>query len=426
MIVKIKSKSDYLLDILNKNPDTDFGLYLTEHKNGVLVGNAVSMNQYDVLFLDTKHSYTNFESNQIDFKSLCDGRVVLAILGIYFKHLFNIDPQSSKIAWLDRTYAEIDAATVIEVENLWINSNWVENNDNLFLSKYLAGVSVEKKGLSLYRLRIEAESAFKAINLLAIVGFLIQATSDEALFLEAELLTKYVKILGNVKEAPYFIYYLLAKKLGDKFKHLLPTLQANFQKNSGLLCTLTPYSTQDNRINFIKSRLDTSNSILDFGCGEHSYIKALASRLDKEKIYFSHDRDVNFKRVYERLRDRYRDIDWRFHNNLNEIPRNIKLSVICSEVIEHNPLDEAKQIILNLVNNWTIQQLIITTPNIVFNQYYALDDGLRHDDHVQELDSTEFAAFIYSISSNYNCEFVDIGDVVNKEPVTLGAILTRK
>jgi hypothetical protein len=69
MIIKLTSENKYFLDILYKNPNTDEGLYLKELKNGIVVGNAVSKNEYHCVFLDTKHSYLPEEGNQIDFQS---------------------------------------------------------------------------------------------------------------------------------------------------------------------------------------------------------------------------------------------------------------------------------------------------------------------------------------------------------------------
>ncbi len=57
MILKIRSKNDYLLDILFKNPNTDYGLYFKTLKNGQIVGNAVNKHYYEVVFQDTKYSY---------------------------------------------------------------------------------------------------------------------------------------------------------------------------------------------------------------------------------------------------------------------------------------------------------------------------------------------------------------------------------
>ena len=50
MIIQIRSNNPHLLDVLNKNPNTDCGIYAKSLRNGQLIGNAVSAHQYDVVF----------------------------------------------------------------------------------------------------------------------------------------------------------------------------------------------------------------------------------------------------------------------------------------------------------------------------------------------------------------------------------------
>ena len=64
MIIQIRSNNPHLLDVLNKNPNTDFGIYAKSLRNGQLIGNAVNTHQYDVVFQDTRYSYLPEESNQ--------------------------------------------------------------------------------------------------------------------------------------------------------------------------------------------------------------------------------------------------------------------------------------------------------------------------------------------------------------------------
>ena len=56
MILQIHSQNPHLLDLLNKNPHTDLGIYAKSLRNGQLIGNAVSAYQYDVVFQDTRYS----------------------------------------------------------------------------------------------------------------------------------------------------------------------------------------------------------------------------------------------------------------------------------------------------------------------------------------------------------------------------------
>ena len=51
------------MDILYKNPDTDFGLYFKPLKNGQIAGNIVDKHHYEVVFQDEK--YSSFPNNWI-------------------------------------------------------------------------------------------------------------------------------------------------------------------------------------------------------------------------------------------------------------------------------------------------------------------------------------------------------------------------
>lgn len=423
MIIRIKSGKN-LLDVLNKNPNTDFGLYVKPHINGFLIGNAVSEDEYHIIFQDTKNSYTQYNDNQIDFKSFCHGRVVLSILSEFFKHLFDY-PKSEKIGWLDKSYDDVDTdECAIVIENIWINSNYVKN-ESFFLSKYLDGIQIKEKGRCLYSLSLSAKNVREVINRLAIVCFLIQSADSESLFFHDELLIKYIKILNNIKETPYFLYYLFSKRLGGKFKDLVSSLEDGFQKNRGIPCKFTPNDTQGDRIQFVRNNIDFSNTILDYGCGEMQYARALQKKSNKDVPFYSYDKD-DYSELWCKLKERYPQWNWVFTQTVDVIPRDLPISLLCSEVIEHNDLVIIMTELVVLINNWNIKQIVLTTPNRSFNKYYGLD-GMRHEDHVQEFDIKELVKFIDNVkqrvAKKLHVEFFDIGDVVDTEPTTFGVVI---
>ena len=422
MILNIESSNTYLYDILNKNPNTDNGLYLTEHKNGVLLGNCVSKNKYDVVFFDTKNSYTSYEDNQIDFKSFCDARIILSIGNEFFKHLLKekSDYENSVISWLGKTNKEIDSSLcIITVNNIWIDSNWVRNEE-FILSRYMPNIKIFKKGYNLYELKIQGDSIFDAFNLLILCGFLIQLTNEESLFLNDDLIKKHARVLTNIKEAPYFVYYLFIKRVliykTKIWDELEPYLTNKIKENLNLDCIFTKNDTHSDRINFVKNNIDYNNTILDYGCGEFRYLKALAKNIKNK--FISYDID-DYNELYQNIKKRYDDIDWVFTNDLEIIDKTQPLSVIISEVIEHNHLSVAKSMIEDLVNNHNIKQLIITTPNLSFNVYYNLNGELRREDHVVELTNEEFILFIKNLNIKpCSMAFHKISDIVNGESVT--------
>ena len=85
MKITISGNSN-LLSVLNKNPNSlgGTGLYPQKHRNGTLIGNCINDSQFEVIFLDTKHSYTRYEDNQLDFKSFCASNLFF-IFFFFFK-----------------------------------------------------------------------------------------------------------------------------------------------------------------------------------------------------------------------------------------------------------------------------------------------------------------------------------------------------
>lgn len=420
MIIKIHSKSGYLADILNKNPQSDYGLYMKPYRNGVIVGNIVDKYNYEAIFLDNKYSFCEAGESQIDYKSLC---VVIAALSIFtelFNHIYSID-ESSKIAWLDKFYHEVDDECTITIENLLIDTNYVDRSGNFFLTRYFNGLEVIRKAsyTDIYTLRISDSSVISAINKTALVLFLLQSVSYDNIYPTAEMLKKYIKILGNIKEAPYFIYYIINKKLGDKFASLIPLLENYYSKNNNISAFFTPYSTQEDRIRFVKNHINTENSIVDLGCGEMTYSRILIPQLAEGKNYYSIDKE-DYSDLHAKLKERYKYNNWYFYNNLESIPKDEPLSLLVSEMIEHEPIEYSLNLLKDITSKWTVKNLIITTPNISFNKYYNLQTELRHPDHVQELNETEFIQFISELGGT---KIYYIGDIVDGCPTTFGAII---
>ena len=127
MIIQIRSNNPHLLDALNKNPNTDFGIYAKSLRNGQLIGNAVNAHQYDVVFQDTRYSYLPEESNQIDFQSYCSPLVILHCCNEFFKDQLQEKESyfEQEIKWLGKKRSEVDnQPCTIEVKNLYINSSW--------------------------------------------------------------------------------------------------------------------------------------------------------------------------------------------------------------------------------------------------------------------------------------------------------------
>lgn len=433
MIIKIKSENQYLLDVLHKNPNTDEGLYMNLLKNGVAVGNAIDANHYDVLFQDNRNSYMPDDSNAIDYQSYCSPLVVLDILSGLFPHLTKSKEAYwvKEIKWLEKPYSEIDNQICeIEIPTFYIHSGWV-NGDAFLLSKYLPQVSVTNKVGHNYRLKIKAENIFEAMNILSVVSVFTHITNRYGVFtyIDDAFSKKYARILTNINNVPYFVFYLFIKrtvKAESQFLEVKPIFEA-YLKESGIQASLIHYSTHQARIKYIVDRIDISLPILDIGCGELLYFKSMM-RKGFFQSYIAVDEDEKFEAMAVQMANRYKTNALDFYTDLDQVDIEPRYNIILTEVIEHNTIENAKLLVRKALR-FNMKQLIITTPNVEFNKFYSEDTGSRHDDHDFEFTHKEFVNFIDDCIGDlnqYKVAYDHIGDSLNGVQPTQVAIISNK
>ena len=435
MILKIKSKNEHLLDILFKNPNTDYGLYFKSLKNGQIVGNAVNKNHYEVVFQDTKYSYLPEESNQIDFQSYCSPLVVLHICNELFGHVLKSKEEFTEkpIQWLNLTQGEIDTESCsIEIPSFYIDSNWFR--DGRFLpTKYFEGVEIEQQTNRIFKLTVTAKSVFEAFNLLVLISLFTHITNNYTVFtyIDDQLAQKYGRILTNIENVPYFVFYLFimkAVKSERQFNELKPIFEEYLGRN-GLKANLVMQGTYLQRIYYITKQLDLDIPILDIGCGELTYYKRMMAK-EFSATYYAVDKDPQFERISENISRRYDEDNLVFYNSLDQFKSGEQINILLTEVIEHNPREEADTLIKGALS-YNFNKLLITTPNVEFNQYYTMDSELRHDDHNFELTRKEFEELIedcildMSKPEQYKVEFFQLGDSLNDIQPTQGCIITK-
>lgn len=432
MILKIKSQNDRLLDILYKNPNTDNGLYFRPLKNGQIVGNVVNKNYYEVIFQDTKYSYMPEEANQIDYQSYCTPLAVLHICNELFGHIFKSKEEfsSKDIQWLGTTQGEADTENcTIEIPSFYIDSNWYRSGKFL-PAKYFEGIEVEQQSSRIFRLTISAKSIFEAFNLLALVALFTHVTNNYAVFtyIDDSLAQKYGRILTNIDNVPYFVFYLFimkAVKSERQFNELKPVFE-DYLAKYGLDANLVLQGTYLQRINFITNLLERDIPILDIGCGEFTYYKKMMNK-EFSSVYYAVDHDERFERLAENISRRYDEDNLVFMNSLEQFDSLDKVNILLTEVIEHNSLDEAKQLIRKALS-YNFNKLIITTPNAEFNQFYNMETEFRHDDHDFEPTRQEFLDLIAECAEgkDINIEFFQLGDSLNGIQPTQGCVITKK
>ncbi|NDV93902.1 hypothetical protein D0T84_03080 [Dysgonomonas sp. 521] len=436
MILKIRSENDHLLDILFKNPDTDYGLYFKTLKNGQIVGNAVSKHYYEVIFQDTKYSYLPEESNQIDYQSYCTPLAVLHICNELFGHILKEKNEFSEkqITWLGITQGVADTEScTIEIPSFYIDSSWFRNG-RFLPSKYFDGVKAEQQTNRIFKLTITAKSVFEAFNLLALVSLFTHVTNDYGMFtyIDDQLAQKYGRILTNIEEVPYFVFYLFimkAIKSERQFNELKPVFEKYLEGN-GLKANLVLQGTYLQRTWFITNQLELDIPILDIGCGEFTYYKKMMAKEFKAP-YYAVDKDPQFERLSENIARRYEEDNLVFYNSLEQFTSNQLVNILLTEVIEHNPREEA-DILIKKALSYNFNKLIITTPNVEFNQFYNMETALRHDDHRFELTRQEFEKLVEDCilytgkPEQYKVEFFQLGDSLNGIQPTQGCVISQQ
>ena len=429
MIIKISCENDYLMDILFKNPNTDFGLYLKPLRKGQIAGNMIDMHHYEAIFQDEKYSYLPEESNQIDYQSYCSPLTVLHICNELFSHILKSRDEfaQKEILWLKRTQGELDTVPCrIEIPSFYIFSNWFRGG-RFLLTKYFEGIVVEKQSSRIFSLTVSAPTIFEAFNLLCLVALFTHTTNEYGVFtfIDDLLAQKYGRILTNIRNVPYFVFYLFilrAVKSENQYHELKPVFE-KYLADEGLQVDLKWQGTKQQRMQFITNRLDMETPILDIGCGDLEYYKKMM-KLGFKGQYYAMDKAENIETLSRHIAKRYEEDNLTFFNSLNEFSSQDKLNVLLTEVIEHNSVDEAKALIRQALE-YNVNQMIITSPNVEFNRFYNMENPLRHDDHVFEPTMAEFRALIEECAAGKDCtvEYFYLGDSINGIQPTQGCII---
>jgi hypothetical protein len=426
MIIKIHSTNNYLLDILYKNPNTDFGLYLKPLRNGVIVGNCIDPHNYEVVFQDTKYSFLQ-EETQLDFQSYASPNALMLILSEMFSHLL-IEREKygeKEISWLEKKYQEVDNQSVtIEIPNVYLDSNWYDER-GFMLSKYLPQVTLKHQLGHNYTLKIEAKNIYEGINLTTLTACFIEITNTfRTKWLDESWYSKYARILTNVENVPYFVFYLFIKRCirsPKVFETLRPDLE-NYFKNDEVKFVFT--DTHQTRKEQIFKTLGINFPILDVGCGELQYFKMFQNKGFKLP-YYAIDREAEMVLPIVAKMQANGGENLEFFENLTDCQPTEKVNIILSEVIEHNSLEDTKAI-LEQLKSYNFNQIIITTPNRDFNQHYVMNTEFRRDDHIYEMNHEEFKSLIISaFDENFKTEISQIGDSFNGVCPTQMAVIIK-
>lgn len=439
MLIKITSDNPEFLSLMQKNPDSFNGLHLRKIKNGVAVGRIVSPNEYHMFFQDTKYSFVNDISNQIDFQSYCNPKVFLAFASRFLRHIFKDKDEyfSQEIPWLGKSVREVDAegfTHTFEIDNIYVNG--IPYKRGFVLSKYFPGITLERKLGAIFSLKIVSNnSLFELLNLAALTCLYLAITNKQHWYITEDISRKYLRIIKNLYPVPYFVLYLFARiclSSRPQFEELNGELEEAFDGD----VSFTYGNTQVMRIESVKESALIDDvipeNVIEVGCSEMDYPKKLLRYMKEDSHWYSNDIN-DYSHLVPNVIKRTGNDRFSFVNDYNVIPKEKDYLLLLVEVIEHMPYNDAVVLVSDLVSKFNPKRIIITTPNFDFNKNFAFEDRTyRHDDHHFELTREQFEAFLLSITFAFK-EFdgkvgvntFDIGDVVNGEPLTFGACIWR-
>lgn len=238
-----------------------------------------------------------------------------------------------------------------------------------------------------------------------------------------EWVGRYVGIIKRYK-LPYFMRYLfqrnfmVSRDLFDKFSGMLFDEADDMELKYG--------DTQRQRMDALSPHLSGLRPIIDVGCGEGQYLKALR----RKAVMGYHAVDIDEKELAKAKRNAAKSNikdGVEFYSNISEVEDYANSEILLTEVIEHMPLADAEALIKSLLAR-NFSRIVISTPNRDFNQHYHLDGGFRHDDHDWEMTTSEFNDWINRLvasecNSSINVTTFGIGDRVGKDQMCSGAMI---
>ena len=420
-MLQIISENQYLLDILNKNPKSDNGLYLTCHKEGVVVGQVVDNNTYNCYFIEKGNSYYQDESDQLEYESLCSPLMYCDLITeLFYKHLLQCNKYDSKIPWLNKTFRELDnTQSKIIINNLAIKS---KSNVKLLQNTFVDNIVINHKLGYLYELELTSDSIF--VNLNQVITILIMLfyndRPENKPFVNDEYLKKYTSGLSNSTIVNYNFICRFVRSIFisiEQFNRICPKFD-NFELNF--------YDNKTVRNRKICEEVDLYNNVLDIGCGWFDYYKRL-TKMGFRNQYFANDIIDKSIKVRE-LNERYKINNLVWVDSLDKM-LDFNGTIIFTEVIEHLEYNDAIDLLQKILK-LSFKQLFITTPNKDFNVNYGLKDNeFRHDDHKFELTFDEFQQVIRENTvrqcKTVTIHFTQIGDTINGISSTSYAKIVR-
>jgi small RNA 2'-O-methyltransferase len=409
----LKSTNPNLSYVISKNPNQP--LLAKPLRKGFLFG-WFDKGEYICLFRDRDGglSYSDESYDYLDSSSLGHPQCYLNILGELFDSLLKKGHEE------DLPAEQSICIGCIRVDKSYLNS---------FIKHFSSYEwEIEEVTPSFCKITINYKGKVKELISLTSLLCLFMALRNKSLYLDVskDLIRRYINIASSLS-IPYYIGNLMATSMlcnRDTFS-LFSTELERAVKEDVTLCMGT---VADARHRFIARHLDKNLSVVDIGSGEGQYLH-LSRVLEEGQTWSPIDKDEECRKQVDRkasiksLANVCSSIEC-----LEEWIPNGDSQALLIEVLEHNPIEEAKTLLREVLNNSYVKKVIITVPNRDFNRFYCIEEGeTRHDDHEWEPSKEEMDGFIEgNIDARWYYSYEALGDVVEGITPSLGYVIERK
>ena len=410
--------------IINKNPAS--GMSAKELKKGYTFGYFSNENQYNVVFFDGMDeisfpTHVNQEFEYLDYTRYSSPLFVFNTLKNFFSGAMNKPNEFDKPGsyTFQVTSVQIKRFALFErirqyfEKDFQISTNHIPHtHSDEYYNNYKLTVKVESK------------SMHELLNFMYMLSFFIITLNHIEFDLNIDIIKKVIKA-ANIVNSPYYVKYLI-KFFAIKNTKDFAAVKDLLNENENHKFNFKAYSNFDARYNDVMNQLISNKNVVDVGCGEGNYLK-IAEKI--ETMYYAIDRDEEKRSIVKKKVDKHNlknveileSIDAFFNEDVDNY------IVLLSEVIEHNSLEDATNILKRFFNDEQCKKIIITTPNKDFNKFYLIDDNAtRHDDHKFEFTEQEAISYFENLVKNtrFKLKIKHLGDEVDNIPTTLLIILT--
>jgi len=420
--LKLKSENEKFSFLIKKNPNNEkTPLLIKKNRQGLLVGTYKKDDHqcYGIWFKEGKGKNSYGKNDEFSYQNPQQYNSPLFILNAISTYLSN--PLKKELE------EDVISKQEIILGMVRCPASGIKMLDTL--AKYFNGefnIQYTEISAKNFQVSISSETTLnKLLHFTNLVAIML-VVRDNNSYLDTEGLEKYINSI-NVLNAPYFVRYIFKtnwlRKIKDykKYKELLETDSISLDFGNTALM----------RRDVIKNMIDYSRPILDVGCGEGFYLSELAPKLERSQ-YYGIDIDP------EELRKVKNKIATKEISNVELFPslKNFKeskningdIDILFIEVMEHMPLEDAKNLLKEILEIPNINSLIITTPNRDFNsEYFFEENQMRHHDHHYEMDKPEFIQFVEEMvcSKKFKYEYFEMGDMVSGRAPSQGVKVVK-